>query len=140
MTYDTQNIFAKILKGDMPCFKVYEDDKTFAFMDIMPRADGHALVIPKAGARNMLDIEPEDLAATIKATQIVGKAAVKAFEADGLTIQQFNEAAGGQEVFHLHFHILPRHTGVTMRPPGIMADQKLVQEHAEKIIAALKDE
>ncbi len=140
MTYDTQNIFAKILKGDMPCFKVYEDDKTFAFMDIMPRADGHALVIPKAGARNMLDIEPEDLAATIKATQIVGKAAVKAFEADGLTIQQFNEAAGGQEVFHLHFHILPRHTGVTTRPPGIMADQKLVQEHAEKIIAALKDE
>lgn len=138
MTYDTQNIFAKILKGDMPCFKVYEDDLTFAFMDIMPRADGHTLVIPKAPARNMLDIEPADLAATIKTTQIVGKAAVKAFEADGLTIQQFNEAAGGQEVFHLHFHVLPRHTNQTMRPPGIMADQKLVQEHAEKIIAALE--
>ena len=138
MTYDTQNIFAKILKGDMPCFKVYEDDLTFAFMDIMPRADGHTLIIPKAPARNMMDIEPADLAATIKTTQIVGKAAVKAFEADGLTIQQFNEAAGGQEVFHLHFHVLPRHSNLTMRPPGIMADQKLVQEHAEKIIAALE--
>lgn len=136
--YDTQNIFAKILKGDMPCFKIYEDEKTFAFMDIMPRADGHALIIPKAGARNMLDIEPEDLAATIKTTQIIGKAAVKAFEADGLTIQQFNEAAGGQEVFHLHFHVLPRQAGDTLRRPGIMADQKLVQEHAEKIIAALE--
>src|SRR3954465_14043824 len=100
-SYDTQNIFAKILRGELPCHKVYEDDKVFAFLDIMPRAPGHTLVLPKAAARNLLDVGDEDLAAVTKVAQKIAKAAVKALSADGVTLQQFNESAGGQVVFHL---------------------------------------
>ncbi|QFT72521.1 HIT family protein [Ruegeria sp. THAF33] len=135
--YDPDNIFAKILREEIPCMRVYEDDETLAFMDIMPRADGHLLVIPKTPCRNVLDATPEQLTAVVKTVQKMARAVKSAFDADGVTIQQFNEAAGGQEVFHLHFHVLPRHEGVSMRPPGKMGDFELIGEHAKKISAAL---
>ena len=137
MSYDDQNIFAKILRGEIPNVTVYEDAETLCFMDIMPRADGHCLVIPKTPCRNMLDASPEQLAACMKTVNKVANAAMTAFNADGITLQQFNEAAGGQEVFHLHFHILPRHDGVAVRAPGTMGDFDLIAQHAEKIKAAL---
>ena len=106
-TYDASNIFAKILRGELPCYNVYEDDKTLAFLDIMPRAPGHVLVLPKAQVRNILDIAPDDLAHVIKVAQKIAKVSVDVFGADGVTIQQFNESAGGQVVFHLHVHVIP---------------------------------
>ena len=135
--YDPENIFAKILRAEIPSSRVYEDDDTVAFMDIMPRVDGHLLVIPKTPCRNILDATPAQLAAVTATVQKMAKAVVAAFDADGVTIQQFNEAAGGQEVFHLHFHILPRHDGVAVRAPGTMGDFDLIAQHAEKIKAAL---
>ena len=120
--YDPDNIFAKILRGEIPCHKVYEDAKSLVFMDIMPRADGHALVLPKTPSRNILDAEPEDLAHIIGVAQKVARAAMKAFAADGISISQFSESAGGQVVFHTHIHVLPRHAGGAMRPPGIQAE------------------
>ena len=137
MTYDPDNIFAKILRGELPCHKLYEDDDTFVFLDIMPRADGHCLVIPKTPCRNMLDASPAQMAAVMQTTQKMAKAVMAAFDAAGVTLQQFNEAAGGQEVFHLHFHVLPRHEGDRLRPPGQMADQEVLAGHAAKIRAAL---
>ena len=131
--YDSDNIFAKLLRGEIPSARVYEDDDTLAFMDIMPRADGHLLVIPKTPCRNVLDASPEQLAAVMQTVQKMGHAVLKAFDADGVTIQQFNEAAGGQEVFHLHFHVLPRKEGDKLRPPGKMGDMEQIQEHAAKI-------
>jgi len=137
--YDPNNVFAKILRGEVPAYKVYEDDKAFAFLDIMPRAPGHTLVIPKAPARNMLDIEPDDLATLIKSTQIVARAAVKAFAADGLTIQQFNEPAGGQVVFHLHIHVIPRKIGISLKPAAsFKEEQSVLADHAQKIAAAIQ--
>ena len=138
MSYDPDNIFAKILNGDIPSFKVFEDDATYVFMDIMPRADGHVLVIPKTPARNILDATPDQLAACMQTVQKMGHAVMQAFDADGVTLQQFNEAAGGQEVFHLHFHVLPRKAGVSLRPPGKMADMDVLKTHAEKIVSALQ--
>ena len=135
--YDHNNVFAKILRGEMPATKVYEDDVALAFMDIMPRADGHVLVIPKSPARNLMDIEPSVLSGLIQRVQTVAKAAMKAMGAEGVSIQQFNEAAGGQVVFHIHFHILPRWTGVALRPPGQMGDKAAIAAHADKIRAAL---
>ncbi|WP_170750671.1 HIT family protein [Ruegeria lacuscaerulensis] len=135
--YDTDNIFAKILRGEIPSTRVYEDDDSLAFMDIMPRSDGHLLVIPKTPCRNLLDATPQQLAAVIATVQKLSKAVMNAFEADGVTVQQFNEAAGGQEVFHLHFHVLPRHEAVPLRAPGKMGDFDLIAQHAEKIKAAL---
>ncbi len=135
--YDDQNIFAKILRGEIPCVKVYEDDATLCFMDIFPRTEGHCLVIPKTPCRNMLDATPEQLAACMKTVNLVANAAKAAFEADGITIFQFNEAAGGQEVFHLHFHIHPRHAGVSIRPPGVQGDMDRIKANAERITAAL---
>lgn len=137
MTYDSDNIFAKILRGEIPCEKLYEDEETFVFMDIMPRADGHCLVIPKTPCRNMLDASTEQLTACLNTVQKVSHACMTAFGAEGITLQQFNEAVGGQEVFHLHFHILPRHEGVRLRPPGQMADFAVLKEQADKIRAAL---
>lgn len=137
MTYDPDNIFAKILRGEIPSLKLYEDDDTYVFMDIMPRADGHHLVIPKAAARNILDASPDLLAACIVTVQKLSRAAMKAFDADGITLQQFSESAGGQEVFHLHFHVLPRHEGVTLRPPGVMAEMEALKDQAARIIAEL---
>jgi histidine triad (HIT) family protein len=138
MTYDPNNVFAKILRGELPCEKVYEDENTFAFMDIMPRADGHVLVIPRNGARNILDVSLPDLQATIATVQKVARAVKDGMKADGLTIQQFNEPAGGQVVFHLHFHILPRWDGVPLRPhTGEMAPKEALAEHARRIRDAL---
>jgi histidine triad (HIT) family protein len=137
--YDTNNIFAKILRGELPAHKVYEDDKTFAFLDIMPRAPGHALVIPKAPARTIVDIEPDDLSRLIQTTQAVARAAMKVFAADGLTIHQFNEPAGGQVVFHVHVHVIPRKTGVALKPPAsVKEDPAILSDQALKLAAALK--
>jgi histidine triad (HIT) family protein len=135
--YDDQNIFAMILRGEIPCFKVFEDEETLCFMDINPRTEGHCLVIPKTPCRNMLDASPAQLAACMKTVNKVANAAKQAFEADGITLLQFNEAAGGQEVFHLHFHIHPRHDGVAMSAPGIAGDMDAIKGHAQKIAAAL---
>ena len=137
-SYDPNNIFAKILRGELPCYKVYENDKVLAFLDIMPRSPGHTLVLPKAPARNILDIGPDDLAHVMAAAQKVAKAAVKAFSADGITIQQFNEGAGGQVVFHLHLHVIPRKAGVAMKPPASEKEKPdLLAEHAKKLAAAI---
>lgn len=136
--YDSGNVFAKILRGEMPAHKIYEDDDTFAFMDIMPRGTGHCLVIPKRPARNILDIEADSLAAVSKTAQKLAKACMKAFNADGITVQQFNESAGGQIVFHLHVHVIPRFDGVALKPAGgPMEDQAVLAANAEKIRGAL---
>lgn len=138
--YDDDNVFAKILRNELPSHKIYEDAHTLAFMDVMPRCDGHCLVIPKRPARTLLDIDAESLAAVARTVQKVSRAAVKAFGSDGLTVQQFNEKAGGQIVFHLHVHILPRVEGVALRPhTGEMADQAVLASQAEKIRAALAE-
>ena len=137
-SYDSQNIFAKILRGELPAYTVYEDDKALAFLDIMPRAPGHALVLPKSPARNILDVDPDDLAHVAKVAQRIAKAAVKVFNADGVTVQQFNEPAGGQVVFHLHLHVIPRRDGVTMKPPASEKEKpEVLAQHTEKLKAAL---
>ncbi|MGN6114087.1 MAG: HIT family protein [Nitrobacter sp.] len=137
--YDTNNIFAKILRGELPCHKVYEDDHVFAFLDIMPRSPGHTLIIPKAPARNILDISPDDYAHVARGSQKIAKAGMKAFKADGITVQQFNEPAGGQVVFHLHMHVMPRKDGVALLPPASRKEYpKVLEEHARLLMAALK--
>lgn len=136
--YDPSNVFAKIMRGELPAHKLYEDDDTFALMDIMPRGDGHCLVIPKAPSRNLLDVSDASLAAVMRTTQKLARAVMKAFAADGVTVQQFNESAGGQVVFHLHVHVIPRFEGVALRPhTGKMEDQAVLAANAEKIRAAL---
>ncbi len=136
--YDPSNVFAKILRGELPCHRVYEDADTLAFMDIMPRADGHLLVIPKAPARNILDTSEDALAAVMRTVRRLAPAVMEALKADGLTIQQFNEPAGGQVVFHLHVHVIPRWDGVALRPhTGDMAPAETLARHADAIRAAL---
>jgi histidine triad (HIT) family protein len=130
--YDPNNPFAKILRGEFPCYKVHEDDHTLAFLDIMPRCPGHTLVIPKAPARNILDITPDDFAH-------VARVAMTAFNAQGITVQQFSEPAGGQVVFHLHMHVMPRHDGIALLPPASRKeDGNVLEANAAKLIAALK--
>ncbi len=137
--YDPSNVFARILRGELPCHRVFEDERTLAFMDIMPRADGHVLVIPKNGARNILDIAVPDLQATIATVQKVARAVKDGLGAEGVTIQQFNEPAGGQVVFHLHFHVIPRRDGVALRPhTGAMEKPDVLEAHAARIRAALE--
>jgi histidine triad (HIT) family protein len=137
--YDQNNIFAKILRGELPCYKVYEDDKALAFLDIMPRAPGHTLVLPKAPARNILDVPADVLGHVAMVAQKVAKAGMKAFAADGVTIQQFNEGAGGQVVFHLHVHVIPRKQGVAMKPPAAEKEKPdVLADHAKKIAAAIE--
>jgi histidine triad (HIT) family protein len=139
--YDTNNIFAKILRGELPCYKVYEDDHTLAFLDIMPRAAGHTLVLPKTPARNILDVPPDDLAHVVKVTQKIAKAAIKVFAADGITIQQFNESAGGQVVFHLHVHVVPRKAGEPLKPPASEKEKpEVLAEQAKRLADALAAE
>jgi histidine triad (HIT) family protein len=135
-TYDTQNIFAKILRGEMPCHKVFEDDHALAFLDIFPRAEGHTLVIPKVAARGLLDMPADALGPYMQRVQKVAAGVKGALGADGLTIQQFNESAGGQVVFHLHFHVLPRWDGVALKPPGTAGDKARLEANAAKIKAA----
>ena len=137
-SYDPNNIFAKILRGELPCYKVYEDDKALAFLDIMPRAPGHTLVLPKAAARNLIDCPADDLAHVAKIAQKIAQAAMGALGADGVTVQQFNESAGGQVVFHLHVHVIPRKTGMPMKPPAAEKEKpEALAEMAKKLSAAL---
>jgi histidine triad (HIT) family protein len=136
--YDPNNIFAKILRGEIPAYKVYEDDKSLAFLDIMPRAPGHTLVIPKALARNILDIQPDDLAHVMRVAQKIAKVSVEVFGADGVVLQQFSEPASGQVVFHLHVHVIPRKDGIAMKPPASVKESPdVLQQQAEKLKAAL---
>src|SRR3984957_13630917 len=138
MAYDPNNIFAKILRGELPSHKVYEDDRAFAFLDIMPHAPGHTLVIPKAPARNILDVKPDDLAHVMAVAQKIAQTVIKVFSADGVTIQQFNEPSGGQVVFHLHVHVIPRKMGVALKPPAsFKEDPAVLADHAAKIAGAL---
>ena len=137
-TYDDANLFAKILRGEIPAYKVYEDDKSLAFLDIMPRSPGHTLVIPKSQARNILDVAPDDLCHVMQVTQKVARAAISTFEAEGVTIQQFNESAGGQVVFHLHVHVIPRKAGVPLKPPASEREKpEVLAEHAKRLSQAL---
>ncbi|MFP4536894.1 MAG: HIT family protein [Dichotomicrobium sp.] len=136
--YDPDNIFAKILRGEMPCHEVYQDAHTLAFLDIMPRTDGHTLVIPKAPARTLLDASPEAISHAMATAQKIARAAKIAFAADGILLQQSSESAAGQVVFHLHFHIMPRFDGVDLRPPGQKADDKTLADHAQRLREALE--
>jgi histidine triad (HIT) family protein len=137
--YDPNNIFAKIIRGELPCHKVYEDERALAFLDIMPRAPGHTLVLPKAPARNLLDVEAADLAHVMQVAQKIARASLNVFGADGITIQQFNESAGGQVVFHLHVHVIPRKAGEPMKPPAsVKEEQAVLSDQALKLAAALK--
>lgn len=132
--YDPENIFAKILKGDIPSHAVYEDDDTFAFMDVMPQAPGHVLVVSKAPSRNLLDADPAVLSRVIPVVQKIARAAKEAFEAEGISVAQFNEPAAGQTVFHLHFHIIPRNEGTGLKPhTGKMEDAAVLAANAQKI-------
>ena len=138
MAYDNNNVFAKILRGEIPAHKVYEDDDVLVFMDVMPQAPGHTLVVPKAASRNLLDADPAVLAKLLPVVQKVAHAVRHAFAADGVSIFQYNEAAGGQSVFHLHIHVVPRHDGVPLaRHSEAMEDQAVLAANAEKVRAAL---
>ena len=136
--YDNDNIFAKVIRGELPSEKLYEDDDTVVIMDIMPRGDGHCLVLPKTPCRNILDANEATLASVYATTKKMAHAVMKAFGAEGVTIQQFNEPAGGQVVFHLHVHVIPRFDGVSLKPhTGTMEDKDVLAANAAKIRAAL---
>jgi histidine triad (HIT) family protein len=139
MPYDPNNIFARIIRGEIPSHKIYEDDYVLAFMDVMPQVDGHCLVVPKQGSRTLIDASPDVLSRTIVAVQAVAQATIKAFDADGFQVRQYNELAGGQTVFHLHFHILPVKEGADLKPHvGTIADPERLKKHAQMIRAALQ--
>jgi histidine triad (HIT) family protein len=139
-TYDNQNVFAKILRGEIPCYKVFEDKRTLAFLDIMPRSPGHTLVIPKTSARGILDIPPDDLADVARTAKKIAVAAMKAFDAEGIILQQFSEPASGQVVFHLHLHVMPVRMGVELLPAQTRKeDASVLQDHMARMIAALKE-
>src|SRR3954452_16435144 len=136
--YDDANIFARILRGEIPCHKIYEDEHTFAFMDIMPQTEGHSLVLPKKPSRNLLDADPSVFAPLMTTVQKIARASRAAFNSDGVVIMQFNEPGAGQTVFHLHFHVIPRSDGTAVRPPsGTRVDDATLARHAEMIRAAL---
>ena len=136
--YDDNNIFAKILRGEIPSAKVFENEDVLVFMDVMPQTTGHCLVIPKIASRNLLDADPATLGKLMPIVQKVAKAAKEAFNADGISIMQFNEAAGGQSVFHLHFHVMPRFDGAALKPhSGTMEKPEILAENAEKLKKAL---
>lgn len=138
MAYDNNNIFARILRGDIPAHKVFEDEATLAFMDVMPQSDGHTLVIPKVAAENLFDLPPADLGRLIQVTQKVAVAVRAAFQPEGLTLMQFNGPEAGQTVFHIHFHIVPRYAGVGLRSHSRqMADNTLLAAQAQRIRNAL---
>ena len=138
MSYDSDNIFAKILRGEAPAFKVYETDHALAFMDVMPQVQGHTLVIPKDSAEGLHDVDPLILGSTIQAVQTVADAVKQAFEAPGIMIAQLNGPAAGQTVFHMHFHIMPRFQGLEFKLHAReMEDSALLEAHAERIRACL---
>jgi histidine triad (HIT) family protein len=134
MSYDRNNIFAKVLRGELPSHKIYEDEDTLAFLDIMPRSDGHALVVTKEEATDLFDVSPKALAKLMAVVQKLAPEIKDAVGADGVLIAQYNGAAAGQTVFHLHVHIIPRKEGVDLKPHGgKMADQGTLVATAEKI-------
>ncbi len=134
MNYDPNNIFAKIVRGEAPAHKIYEDEHTLAFMDLMPQAEGHTLVIPKSAAVDLMDIDAIALSKTILTTQHIAKAVKQAFDADGIMIAQLSGRAAGQSVFHLHFHILPRHGGIDFQLHAqTVAPTEQLEANAEKI-------
>jgi histidine triad (HIT) family protein len=138
MAYDENNVFAKILRGEIPAHKVFEDDDVLVFMDVMPQGPGHTLVVPKAASRNLLDADSAVLAKLLPVVQKVARAVKAAFAADGISIFQYNEPAGGQSVFHLHIHVVPRFEGVPLKPhSGKMEDPAVLAANAEKVRAAL---
>ncbi len=140
MAYDTTNIFARLLRGEIPSHRVYEDEHTVAIMDVMPQGVGHTLVLPKAPSRNLLDADPATLGALFSTVQKVANAVKKAFDADGVVVSQFNETAAGQTVFHLHVHILPRFEGVDLKKHAMeMEKPEILAENAEKIRIALAE-
>jgi histidine triad (HIT) family protein len=138
MAYDRNNIFARILRGEIPCVKVFEDDKTLAFMDVMPESEGHVLVVPKEDAQDILDLSAEGLAAMIATVQMVARAVDKALAPDGIQLRQYNGAPAGQTIFHVHFHILPIREGVGMAAHGkVMVDAAKLEPIAAKIRSCL---
>jgi histidine triad (HIT) family protein len=138
MAYEPNNIFARILRGEIPCVKVYEDDKTLAFMDVMPQTQGHTLVVPKEAAQNILDLSAEGMEAMMATTQKVAKAVMKGLDPDGIVLTQFNGPAAGQTVFHVHFHIIPRYEGDRLAPHArSMVDAATLEPIAVKIRSAL---
>lgn len=137
--YDDQNVFAKILRGELPCTKVYEDEYTLAFMDIMPQVDGHTLVIPKYPAVTLFDLPTELAGHLLSSVQKVGQAVKTAMQHDGIVIMQLNDKSAGQTVFHMHFHIMPTSLGALSKQSHAhtMGDSVVIQQCAEKIKAAL---
>ena len=134
MAYDTDNIFAKIIRGEAPAFKVYEDEYSLAFMDVMPQVDGHTLVIPKDNAQDLLDVDPTVLQHTTLTLQTVAQAVKQAFDAPGIMVAQLNGGAAGQTVFHLHFHIMPRFEGLEFKMHARdMEDFDKLKSFAERI-------
>jgi len=139
VAYDRNNIFAKILRGEIPAHKVFEDEQTLVFMDVMPQSDGHTLVVPKAAAENLFDLDPAMAAAVMRTTQWVAHGVKRAFNADGITLMQFNGPVAGQTVFHFHMHVLPRYADQPLRSHGrSMAEPRILEEHARMIRAALE--
>jgi histidine triad (HIT) family protein len=138
MTYDPNNIFARIIRGEIPAHRVYEDADTLAFLDLMPQSDGHTLVLPKAAAENLFDLDARMAGAVILTTQKVARAVRTAFRPAGIILMQFNGADAGQSVFHFHMHIVPRYAGQPLRTHGrATAEKALLEEHAARIRAAL---
>ena len=136
--YADQNVFAKILRREIPCFEVFSDDRSLAFLDIMPRSPGHTLVIPRAPARGILDIADDDLAAVARTGKRIAIASMKAFDAEGIILQQFSEPASGQVVFHLHLHVMPVRAGIELLPAQTRKeDMAVLADHAKRMIAAL---
>jgi histidine triad (HIT) family protein len=139
MAYDSNNIFAKILRAEIPVFSVYEDDATLAFMDVMPQSPGHTLVIPKMPAENLFDLDIEAGTAVLSTAKLVASAVKEAFKADGIMLNQFNGTTAGQTVFHFHMHIVPRYEGVPLRAhTGDMENSGVLEEQAAKIRAMLE--
>lgn len=138
MNYDDNNIFAKILRKEIPSNVIFEDEHTVSIMDVMPQSDGHALILPKEPSINLLEASVESLAHCMKTVQIIAKASLQAFEADGVVIRQFNHEAAGQTVFHTHFHVIPRYEGIALKGHAVeMADGDLLKQHADKYLAVL---
>jgi len=141
VAYDSSNIFAQILRGEIPAHKVYEDGSTIAILDVMPQAEGHTLIIPKANAENLFDLEPALAAAVMSAGQRVALAARQVFRPEGITLMQFNGAEAGQTVFHFHLHVIPRYAGKTLQTHGrSFADPAVLAEQAERLRTALRQD
>ena len=138
MTYDSGNIFARILAGEAKSHRVYDDEHVLAIMDVMPRADGHTLVLPKAPSVDLLDLPGDAVPGVFAATQRLSRAVREAFAADGVLVKLHNGSAAGQVIFHMHVHVIPCHQGQPMKPPGhALADDEVLAENARLIREAL---